>query len=229
MSSGPAATAEDGGLRHLAIQTFGVRLPLADQFAQLLSTQGIARGLIGPREAARVWDRHLLNCAALTELLPLNARVVDVGSGAGLPGLVLAIRRPDLRIDLVDSLQRRTNFLSEAVVALGLEGEVRVIHGRAEDRTVLDLVGSALWVTARAVAPLDRLVAWCLPLLAPGGRLLAIKGRSATQELAAHRDAVRRAGGRDSRVLRCEVAGMSEPISVVSVRRAELRAKKGSS
>src|SRR5206468_2812374 len=134
------------------------------------------------------------NCAVLTELLPSGARVVDVGAGAGLPGLVLAVRRPDLSIDLVESLHRRVDFLTEAVAVLGL-GAVRIVHGRAEDRATLDAVGDARWVTARAVAPLDRLARWCLPLLRPGGTLLAIKGGTADQELLAHRTAVLHAGG----------------------------------
>ena len=110
---------------------FGERLPLAIEYAALLATDGVVRGLIGPHEADRLWDRHLLNCAVLTDLLPEGARVVDVGSGAGLPGIVLACRRPDLRIDLVESLARRVAFLEHAVGALDLTSRVRVVHGRA--------------------------------------------------------------------------------------------------
>lgn len=228
MSSAPAPVSEPGPLA-AARQTFGPRLPLAQRFAEVLTTRGIDRGLLGPREAERVWDRHLLNCAALTDLLPVGARIVDVGSGAGLPGLVLAIRRPDLRVDLVESLRRRTDFLCEVVAELGLSGAVRVVHGRAEERAVIDAVGSAQWVTARAVAPIDRLVRWCLPLLAPGGRLLAMKGRSADRELTEQGAAVRRAGGSDPRVVQCKVPGVDEPTSVIVVRRAESRGTKGSS
>jgi 16S rRNA (guanine527-N7)-methyltransferase len=225
VTGGWASADEAGG--QAAAQMFGERLPMAQRFADLLVARGIEHGLLGPREAGRIWDRHLLNCAALTELVPLGARIVDIGSGAGLPGLVLAIRRPDLRVDLVESLQRRTDFLSEAVAELGLAEVVRVVHGRAEDQAVIDQVGSAQWITARAVAPIDRLVRWCLPLLVPGGHLLAMKGRSAAEELSKHGDSIRRAGGRDSRVVRCAVSGTDEPISVIVVRRTELRGKKG--
>ena len=182
---------------------FGAQLAVARHYAELLTGPGIERGLLGPREAARIWSRHLLNCVALAELLPVDTRVVDVGSGAGLPGLVIAIRRPDLRVDRVESLRRRTDFLSSAVSELGLSGRVRVVQGRAEDREVVEAVGDAESVTARALAPLDRLARWCLPLLRPGGALLAIKGEQAEAELARHARAVQQAGGESPRVVRC--------------------------
>jgi 16S rRNA (guanine527-N7)-methyltransferase len=206
-----------------AAAIFGARLPLAQRYAELLTGTGIEHGLLGPREAARIWDRHLLNCAVLTELLPGAARVVDVGSGAGLPGLVLAIRRPDLRVDLVESLRRRVRFLTEAVTALGLHDSVRVVHGRAEDAGVVSAVGVADWVTARAVAPLDRLTQWCLPLLRPGGVLLAMKGDAAQRELDTHQAAIRRHGGASARVVCCGQDGPDlglAPVPVVVVRRA---------
>ena len=202
-----------------AATVFADRLPLAVAYAELLATAGIERGLIGPREAPRLWERHLLNCAAVSDLLPAGARVVDVGSGAGLPGLVLAIRRPDLRVDLVESLQRRTDFLAIAIGALALGGQVRVARGRAEDPAVVEAVGAAEWVTARAVAPLDRLSRWCLPLLVPGGTLLAIKGASAQSEVATHADAIRRAGGRDVRIVELPAPGSGEAGAVIVVRR----------
>ena len=198
---------------------FAERLPVAVAYAELLATAGIERGLIGPREAPRLWERHLLNCAVLSDLLPPDARVVDVGSGAGLPGLVLAVRRPDLRVDLVESLQRRVEFLTLAIETLGLGGQVRVTRGRAEDRTVVEAVGAAEWVTARAVAPLDRLSRWCLPLLVPGGSLLAMKGSRARSEAAAHAEAIRRAGGRDVRTVELPVPGSDEASAVVVMRR----------
>ncbi len=145
---------------------FGAQLPRAERFVDLLVGPGVERGLLGPREAARIWSRHVLNCAVLAELLPATARVVDVGSGAGLPGLAVAIARPELRVDLVEPLLRRAEFLAEAVASLELGDRVRVIRGRAEEPGVLRAVGQADWVTARAVAPLDRLVRWCLPLAA---------------------------------------------------------------
>jgi 16S rRNA (guanine527-N7)-methyltransferase len=176
---------------------FGDRLPLAVRYAELLAGPGVERGLIGPREAPRLWDRHLLNCAGLTELLQPDQQVVDAGSGAGLPGIVLGIRRPDVSIELVEPLLRRASFLTEVVAELGLDN-VSVRRARAEE-----LAGKVLVdvVTARAVAPLDRLAAWTLPLLRAGGRLLALKGEQAESELAAGRPALRRAGAESAEVV----------------------------
>lgn len=208
-----------------AEQIFAARLPLARSYAELLATKGIEQGLLGPREVSRIWDRHLVNCAVLTELLPKQARIVDVGSGAGLPGLALAIRRPDLRVDLVESLRRRVTFLTEAIEELGLGDQVRVLHGRAEDVNVLEAAGQASWVTARAVAPLDRLAAWCLPFLAPSGRLLAIKGASVLDELTRGAVAIVRAGGRNAQLLTCgEQFGVAVP--VVSIERVVPSSRK---
>ena len=157
------------------------RLPLAERYVELLATAGVERGLIGPREGPKLWDRHVLNCLALTSLVAPGATVADLGSGAGLPGLVLAIGRPDLTVTLVEPLQRRTIFLDEVVDELGLVG-VRVVRGRAEE-----LHGSDRFdvVTARALAPLDRLVGWGMPLVEPTGALLAMKGSSAAEEIKA--------------------------------------------
>jgi 16S rRNA (guanine527-N7)-methyltransferase len=204
-------------LRTAASALFGERLALAERYAGMLATVGVERGLMGPREAPRMWDRHLLNCAALTELIPSGLYVVDVGSGAGLPGIVLAVARPDLRVSLVESLARRTTFLTEAIENLGLD-RVEVVRGRAED--TVDVVQPADVVTARAVAPLDRLAAWCLPLARPGGTMLAIKGSSAAAEIEEHRDAVRRAGGGEPALLQCGARWLAEPVTVVEVRRS---------
>ena len=155
------------------------RLPLVEQYVELLATAGVERGLIGPREAPKLWDRHVLNCLALTSLVPPGAAVADLGSGAGLPGLVLAIGRPDLTVTLVEPLQRRTIFLDEVIAELGL-GDVRVVRGRAEElhgRERFDVV------TARALAPLARLLGWGMPLVAATGALLAMKGSSAPPEV----------------------------------------------
>ena len=159
---------------------FGSRLPHAEEFVRLLATAGTDRGLLGPREVPRLWERHILNCAVVTDLIPEGAAVADIGSGAGLPGLVIAIRRPDLQVTLVEPLLRRTTFLLEAVSDLGLRN-VAVRRARAEELTVparFDVV------TSRAVAPLDKLLGWSLPLTARDGVVLAIKGRSATEEVA---------------------------------------------
>jgi 16S rRNA (guanine527-N7)-methyltransferase len=145
-----------------------------------LASRGIDRGLIGPREADRLWDRHILNSAALVELIPRDARVVDVGSGAGLPGLPLAILRRDLEVTLLEPLLRRSRFLDEAINELGLSSRVRVVRARAEDHH-----GRFDVVTARAVAPLARLIPWCASLRAKDGAVLALKGSSAGDEVVA--------------------------------------------
>lgn len=167
------------------------RLVLAERYAALLATEGVVRGLIGPREAPRLWERHLLNCAVLGELLPADATVCDIGSGAGLPGLVLAIARPDLRITLLEPLLRRTTFLDEVVDRLALGDRVEVVRGRAEE-----LHGGRSFdvVTSRAVAPLERLLGWSMPLVAPTGALVAMKGSSIGEEIDAAADTLRRLG-----------------------------------
>ena len=195
---------------------FGDRLALAEAYAELLMTDGVVRGLIGPREAPRIWERHLINCGVMSEMIPLGASVIDVGSGAGLPGIVLAVARPDLTITLVEPLARRTAFLTEAVTTLGLDSTVTVVRGRAED-----LAGgppaAADVVTARAVAPLDRLAGWCLPLAAVGGRLLALKGSSAAEEVAEHRAAIARLGGSEPVVAVCGTGVIEPPTTVVEI------------
>lgn len=183
-----------------AAQVFGDQLSRACAYAELLCTEGIVRGVIGPREAARIWPRHLLNSAALSSLVPPRAHVVDVGSGAGLPGIPLALARRDLDVTLVEPLARRVAFLEDVVAALGVG--VRIIRERAEklDRARADVV------TARAVAPLDRLVGVTAPLLRrPGGLLLAVKGASAEDELVAAKSALRPAGIVEAEVVRIDV------------------------
>jgi 16S rRNA (guanine527-N7)-methyltransferase len=199
-----------------AESAFGDRLALATRYAELLITDGVVRGLIGPREAPRVWERHLINCAVMSEMIPLGASVTDVGSGAGLPGIVLAVARPDLTITLVEPLARRTAFLSEAVTALGLDTTVTVVRGRAED-VAGGPPAAADIVTARAVAPLDRLAGWCLPLAAVGGRLLALKGASAAEEVAEHHEAITRLGGGDPVVRLCGAGLIDPPTTVVEI------------
>jgi len=173
----PAVPAEAGSV-------FGPAVDAAAEYARLLATEGTVRGLIGPREVPRLWERHLLNSAAIASLVPVGARVVDVGSGAGLPGIPLALARPDLTVTLLEPLARRVAFLTECVHRLGLK-RVTVVRGRAEEGPIRRQLGGADVVTARAVAPLDKLAGWCLPLLRPGGLLLAMKGSTAAAELAA--------------------------------------------
>jgi 16S rRNA (guanine527-N7)-methyltransferase len=162
-----------------AVDVFGDRAAIAVRYADILTSTGVKRGLLGPREADRIWDRHLFNCAPLSALIPSRDLVCDVGSGAGLPGIVIAIMRPDIRMVLVEPLLRRTVFLSECVAELALDN-VTVIRGRAEERAGRMNADS---VVARAVAPLERLAGWALPLLRPGGQLLAMKGETARSEL----------------------------------------------
>ena len=163
----------------MAAGVFASRLPVAEAYVQMLAGAGIERGLLGPREVPRLWERHVLNCAALSDLIPPARSVADLGSGAGLPGLVLAIRRPDLVVTLVEPLLRRSSFLEDAVGRLELEN-VTVRRARAEE-----LADDARFdvVTSRALAPLPRLLDWSLPLLSTTGQVLAIKGRSAAAEV----------------------------------------------
>jgi 16S rRNA (guanine527-N7)-methyltransferase len=202
-----------------ARRVFGVEgLPLAERYADLLATDGVVRGLIGPREAPRLWDRHLLNSAILGEVIAPGASVVDVGSGAGLPGLALAIARPDLSVTLVEPLLRRTRFLDEAVEALALGARVEVVRGRAEE-----LHGGRTWdvVTARAVAPLERLARWCLPLAGPRGELVAMKGASAAAEVDEAWPALRALGCARPVVTELGVGVLAESTWVVRVARPE--------
>lgn len=217
-ASGPAAALTStpspvpADLRPLAERLFGDRLELAERFTGLLVTHGVERGLIGPREVDRLWERHVLNCA-----LPAQARTLaDVGSGAGLPGLVIAIARPDLRVTLIETMQRRVTWLEEASAALGLQ--VEVVRARAEE-----LHGQRTFdvVTARAVAALDKLARWTLPLVADHGHLLAMKGSSAATEIEAAEKTLRRLGGLDPQVLLVGEGEVELPTTVVTVRRAE--------
>jgi len=197
------------------------RLPLAERYAEALATDGVVRGLIGPREAPRLWERHLLNCAGLAELVPADARVCDIGSGAGLPGLVLAIARPDASVTLVEPLLRRTTFLTEIVASLSLEN-VEVVRGRAEA-----LHGTRRFdvVTSRAVAPLPRLLDWSMPLVAASGCMLAMKGSSVADEVADARADLERWGCAPPAVL--EVGAGASVTTVLRVSWGE-RGKVGS-
>jgi 16S rRNA (guanine527-N7)-methyltransferase len=194
-----------------ASDVFGDALPVAERYTEFLAGPGVERGLIGPREVERLWDRHVLNCAVLTELIPAEADVIDVGSGAGLPGIVLAIMRTDVSVTLLEPLLRRTVFLQECVALLDLP-HVTVRRARAED-----VVGeyAADVVTARAVAPLERLAGWALPLLRPDGELLAMKGERAAAELDEARPVLEKFGVRVAEVLHVGRGKVDPPTTVV--------------
>lgn len=192
---------------------FSHALPLAEAYARRLATDGVVRGLIGPRETPRLWERHILNCAVVGEAIPPGARVCDIGSGAGLPGIPLALARPDLHVMLVEPLLRRAAFLQEVVDDLGLD-TVEVVRARAEE-----LHGTHLFdvVTSRAVAPLPKLLRWSVPLVREGGAVLAMKGSSADQELVAARQVIRRLRATGARVLEVGAEVVSPPTVLVRV------------
>ena len=192
---------------------FSDALPAAESFAALLATEATVRGLIGPREVPRLWERHLINCALVTDLVAPGSSVCDIGSGAGLPGLVMAIRRPDMHLTLVEPLLRRTTFLEEAVQSLGL-ANVTVVRARAEElhgRERFDVV------TSRAVAPMERLSRWSLPLVRSGGQFLAMKGSSVQAELDAASSEIRRCRGRVEGVVELGAEFLDHPVRVVRV------------
>jgi 16S rRNA (guanine527-N7)-methyltransferase len=192
-----------------AAGVFGPALDEARAFARILATRGVEQGLVGPHEVPRLWDRHLLNCAVVADLIDSRYRTLaDIGSGAGLPGLVLAMMRPDLSVTLLEPMERRCRFLSECVAELGL-ANASVLRGRAEE-TVL---GTDV-ATARAVAPLDRLAEMAVHVVRPGGMVLAIKGRTAADELRKARPVLRRIGARDAQVV-CAGEGKVDPATTV--------------
>lgn len=212
-TSGQGAPAPVQPDPHAAHSVFGARLPLAERFAGHLADTGISHGLIGPREVPRLWDRHILNCAVIAEVMPMDATVIDVGSGAGLPGLAVALARPDLSVTLVEPMERRTAWLTMVVNDLGLTN-VTVRRVRAEE-----VHGElrAQVVTARAVAALDKLARWCLPLVAPGGLLVAMKGSSAEREITEASATLRRLGASSTSVRSCGADLLETPTTVVVV------------
>lgn len=197
-----------------AAAVFGDRLTAAETYVALLAGPGHAQGVVGPRELPRLWDRHVLNSAAIGEVLPAGATVVDVGSGAGLPGVPLALARPDLVITLLEPMARRVAWLERVVDELGLA--VTVVRGRAEEREARRRCGESDVVTARAVAPIGRLATWTLPLVRPGGILAAMKGASAANEVERDLKEIRAAGGDDPRVVSCGVGDAATTVVLVS-------------
>ncbi|WP_313860933.1 16S rRNA (guanine(527)-N(7))-methyltransferase RsmG [Mycobacterium sp.] len=223
----PAGTPDSvpGAAPVAAAEIFGPRLDIAQRYAELLGTSGVERGLLGPREVHRVWDRHLMNSAAVIELLEGGERVVDIGSGAGLPGIPLAIARPDLEVTLLEPLLRRSEFLKEVVAELGLS--VEVVRGRAEESWVRERFGERDVAVSRAVAALDKLTKWSMPLLRPGGRMIAIKGERAPAEVEEYRRGMAALDAVDVRVVTCGASYLRPPATVVIAQRAR-RSRRGS-
>jgi len=193
----------------VAREVYGAQFPLLNRYVDILRSTGVEWGLLGPRESDRLWDRHILNSAALSELIAAGSTMADIGSGAGLPGIPLALLRPDLRVTLIEPLLRRSTFLTQTVEELQIADRVEVIRSRAEDHHETYNV-----VVARAVAPLERLIGWCSPLRAPGGVILALKGSSAADELASARRQLE-AAHLDAEVLQARAHPGAEPATVV--------------
>jgi 16S rRNA (guanine527-N7)-methyltransferase len=192
-------------------EIYGVEFPLINRYVDILASIGVEWGLIGPREAERLWDRHILNSTALSGLIAINSTVTDVGSGAGLPGIPLALVRPDLQMTLIEPLLRRSTFLTETVQTLGIGDRVKVVRSRAEDHH-----HSYDAVVARALAPLDRLISWCNPLRADGGVILALKGKSAADEVVSAGRQLE-AAQLKAEVLSAQVHPDAEPATVVRI------------
>lgn len=197
-----------------AVELYGEALGTIEAYVGILATRGVDWGLIGPREVPRLWERHVLNSAAVAGLVPSGSTVVDVGSGAGLPGIPLAVLREDLDVVLLEPLLRRADFLTQTVQELGLDDRIRVVRGRAEEHKASYDV-----VTCRAVAPLGRLVGWTSSLFLPAGELLAMKGSSAADEVTASRKELAKARV-EATVLTVRAHDEAEPTYVVRVRRA---------
>ena len=193
----------------VARELYGAHFSRLTRYVDILASTGVEWGLLGPREADRLWDRHILNSAALTGLIAPASAVADVGSGAGLPGIPIAILRPDLRLTLIEPLLRRSTFLTQTVAELEIAGRVEVIRSRAEDHHQTYEV-----VVARALAPLDRLIGWCNPLRSPGGVILALKGSSALDEVTAAKRQLD-AAQLDEEVLKPRAHPDVEPATVV--------------
>jgi 16S rRNA (guanine527-N7)-methyltransferase len=194
-----------------AADVFAAALPLAERYVQMLAGPGVIRGLLGPREVPRLWTRHVLNCAAVADLVPRPSTLIDLGSGAGLPGIVLALLLPDVQVTLLERMERRSLFLDECVQELGLRN-AQVYRATAEEvagKLTADVV------TARAVAPLDRLAGLAAGLVRPGGLILAVKGAAAEEEVAQAGPVLRRLGMRDVAVVRAGDGKVDRAATVV--------------
>ncbi|AKN78211.1 16S rRNA (guanine(527)-N(7))-methyltransferase RsmG [Corynebacterium ulcerans] len=201
----------------IAAEIFGSLLDKAVEYHRLLATDGSTRGFIGPSEVPKLWDRHILNCAVIGEAMDLHARVADIGSGAGLPGIPLALARPDLEITLIEPLLKRSVFLSEVKDSLSLDN-VTVIRGRAEEKEVRNELGLVDVVTSRAVAPLGKLAGWSLPLVRLGGKMIAMKGSSVREELDRDEKMIFKAGGGKIKIFTVGDQ-LEDPTTLISIRK----------
>lgn len=199
----------------VAAEVFGDRLPLAQAYHDSLATTAAERGFIGPKEVSRLWSRHILNCAVIAEAFAEGESVADIGSGAGLPGIPLAIARPDLSVTLIEPLLKRSTYLSEVTEELGLDN-VTVIRGRAEEQK--NMLFDA--VTSRAVAPLGKLAGWSLPLVRPGGAMVAMKGSSISEELERNAKIIAKAGGADAEIFTAGDDVLEQPTTLIRISRA---------
>ncbi|HJE90175.1 MAG TPA: 16S rRNA (guanine(527)-N(7))-methyltransferase RsmG [Dietzia timorensis] len=217
-----------GQIPEAAESVFGDYVFLAEKYVEFLRTAGLERGLLGPREGERLWERHVLNSTAVSARLhsPRGGEtltVTDIGSGAGLPGIPLALCRPDIKVSLVEPLLRRSNFLEEAIETIGLREagiDVDVIRGRADDAHVIERASESDVVTARAVAPLAKLAGWTAPLIRPGGQLIALKGESAPEELERDAWALRKHGLVDETFDTVEVPGADPTYLIIATKSA---------
>ena len=191
---------------------FGDRVELAQAYHDSLATVAAERGFIGPKEVDRLWERHILNCAVAAEAFDEGASVADVGSGAGLPGIPLAIARPDLQLTLIEPLLKRSTYLKEVTAQLGLDN-VTVVRGRAEEQKR----GQFDAVTARAVAPLGKLAGWSLPLVRHGGAMVAMKGASVSEELERDEAQIRKAGGVDAEIFQVGEGLLAQPTTLIRI------------
>lgn len=209
---------EDAVTPAAATSIFGDNLDKAVAYHHSLATVGSERGFIGPREVPRLWDRHILNCAVIGEAMPEGATVADIGSGAGLPGVPLALARPDLQITLIEPLLKRSVYLDELKNELGLDN-VTVIRGRAEEKSVRQELGEVDVVTSRAVAPLGRLTGWSLPLARKGGAMIAMKGSSVGEELERDAAEIARAGGGAGEIILVGTEVLQDPTTLIRIPR----------
>lgn len=213
-----SAKAADVELNAVINRVFGDKADLARRYHAWLAEEATVRGLIGPRETPKLWDRHIINSAVVGEAIGKGLTVADIGSGAGLPGIPLALARPDLKVVLVEPLLRRTTFLNEVVTDLGLDN-VTVVRGRAEEKAVRVEVGQVDVVTSRAVAPLGKLAGWSLPLVKSGGVMVALKGGTAQEEIDRDAKLITKAKGVNPRVVEVGVSVLDTPTYAVIIQK----------